>query len=237
MEHSNTNKPTTKQQICGSNNIPLSTETIVDACVTSKTSQNQTQQSYNSRQPTPYERRNNWILTGIFVVNFIYACFAGFQWYIMKSSRQLDLRAWVGITEVTGEVIVGKPLVIVVGIKNTGRSPAKYTTSAAIVDIINSTDIPDYTKEQRILERYKEYKGTLSPNQVCKLTIKVNNGIPTNIADFLSIANGKKVLYIYGIYKYEDIFGIPHWITFCYFLNTDGKTYTTYKDHNEIDNN
>jgi len=56
----------------------------------------------------------------------VYAIFSGLQWYIMQSSMKLDQRAWLGTTaNIKGVLEVGKPIFLSVGIRNTGKTPAK----------------------------------------------------------------------------------------------------------------
>ncbi len=150
---------------------------------------------------------------------------------ITNEQFKLGQRAWIGITKIDGGPVIGKPTVIDIGLQNTGRTPAINTYSIAYADIIGLNDTPDFSKEMA------RKGGPVVPNQVCRLMPKANNGTPLDVIDLMKLRDGTKRLFIHGIFKYDDIFGYHHWITFCYFINSDMITYTTYKEHNEIDNN
>lgn len=59
---------------------------------------------------------------------------------------------------------------------------------------------------------------------------------PYSKADIDDLASGKKVLYMFGLITYEDIFNQSHWTKFCMYLSTDLSTFTGCPQYNETDN-
>ena len=58
---------------------------------------------------------------------------------------------------------------------------------------------------------------------------------PFSKADIDDLANGKKVLYMFGFITYEDIFNQSHWTKFCMYLSADLATFTGCSKYNETD--
>jgi hypothetical protein len=59
---------------------------------------------------------------------------------------------------------------------------------------------------------------------------------PFSKADIDDLAAGKKVLYMFGLITYEDIFNQSHWTKFCMYLSADLSTFTGCSKYNETDN-
>ena len=59
---------------------------------------------------------------------------------------------------------------------------------------------------------------------------------PFSKADIDDLADGKKVLYMFGLITYEDIFNQSHWTKFCMYLSADLSTFTGCSKYNETDN-
>jgi len=59
---------------------------------------------------------------------------------------------------------------------------------------------------------------------------------PFSKADIDDLANGKKVLYMFGLITYDDIFNQSHWTKFCMYLSADLSTFTGCSKYNETDN-
>ena len=53
--------------------------------------------------------------------------------------------------------------------------------------------------------------------------------------DISDLASGKKILYMFGLITYEDIFKQSHWTKFCMYLSPDLTTFTGCSKYNETD--
>jgi len=58
---------------------------------------------------------------------------------------------------------------------------------------------------------------------------------PFSKADIDDLAGGKKILYMFGLITYEDIFNQSHWTKFCMYLSADLSTFTGCSKYNETD--
>jgi len=231
MEHSDPDKPSTKQQIPDANKN--SHREIINTDVGKMIGQEQKQQSKNDRHTT-YERTNNRILAGILVVTFVYAVFSGLQWNIMRSSMQLDQRAWVNFDRAeVKQFKIGEQSIVSIIFKNYGKTPAKIVAVNPVIEVIAQETSPNFAKENYAI---KTTPAILAPQQTMAIYLK-DKSILSDY-NFKNITTGKDLIYIHGIIKYVDIIGNHHWTTYCMVLDyRDMKTWSPYKDHNDTDDN
>lgn len=201
----------------------------------------------SEKSKVPKNEHKNWsdnIKLGLQIFGLAaliaYTTFAALQWCAMKEAVnvtatqfKLDQRAWLGFVGIMGEAEVGKPLLITVKFKNTGRTPAKNIISAAIAEPIPKTGVPNFTKEESIT---RESTAIVPPQGEFTIILSVTPKGPLDNDGFRSITSGETCVYDHGIINYNDIFNKKHWLTYCYVLSPDGKTYTIYKEHNDMDN-
>ena len=158
------------------------------------------------------------------------------------ASIKLDQRAWIGVTSVSGKPEVGKQLAITVTFQNTGKTPAKNTNIAAVVEPAHENKAPDFTLEKRVR---RESKGLVTPQgETFSTLVIVNEDSPSgelNDAALKDITEGELRIYAHGIVEYDDVFGTHHWATYCFYLNPGGKHkkgysgYSACKEHNDTD--
>ena len=156
-------------------------------------------------------------------------------------TAQLDLRAYVSPSDV--EIIeqdaqnADNPslkaiaFIFKVSIKNTGNSPARKLTAVALCGKM------PYPIPQGVAFAVTEPEnrsvitiGSGEVKRVSATAIRYNND---EIREIMQ-AGGTRI-YVWGMVKYEDVFGDPHWTKFCKFVQwTEGKAYAyNYKDYNE----
>ena len=162
---------------------------------------------------------------------------------LTDASIKLDQRAWIGVTSVSGKPEVGKQLTITVTFKNTGKTPAKNTNIAAVVEPARQNKAPDFTIENRVR---RESRGLVTPQgETFSILVIANEYSPSgelNDAALKDITEGKLRIYAHGIVEYDDVFRTHHWVTYCFYLNPSGKTgkgysgYSACKEHNDTDN-
>lgn len=175
----------------------------------------------------------------IAVFTCIYSVFAALQWCEMKRSVDItdnsfrgDQRAWIGITSINGMAEIGKPLNVTIGFKNTGRTPAKNIDSAAVQEPVPPNGVPNFTLEDSVI---RQSKPIIPPQGEFIVPLNTSTNKPLDDKAFKAITSKEIIVYIHGILKYDDIFDRHHWITYCFYLTPDGKSYDAYKEHNDMD--
>ena len=229
MKHSKPDKNEAHQQVTDTKGISIDINHIPEAETKTKIAHNNENCPHNSGKITRYERSNLIILIGLLIVTTIYALFSGLQWYIMNTSMKLDQRAWVGVITIDGKFEINM-VQVNIKIKNTGKTPAKNVTIESIPQVIDTNIVtPNFANYKNIIDE----RHVVFPQQEI---ICVRGLIPSKEI-FDDVKNGGKRLYIHGIIHYDDIFGIHHWATFCYYYIPGEKDYTNYKEHNDTDDN
>lgn len=154
---------------------------------------------------------------------------------------RLDQRAWLGIVAIKPVPKVpeiGKPIEAIVEIRNSGKTPARKIVVGVIGQPVKAGDNPTFSYEPSKNLSF----GTLFPNSSVTLPLNMSKEPDTGTVFPLSqetldaIAKGQLAIYVHGRADYEDIFGVPHWTTFCGKLNAtfDGH-YGACQDHNDTD--
>lgn len=235
IKHSNSNQHPTNQSTENSNN-GLFQDNKTPKTQTSKiNSANRTYHSndkVNLRAMTYYETFNIFMMILIFIVTAIYAVFAGLQWRIIQTSMRIDQRAWIAFNGINIEFKVGKPVVVIVNFINTGKTPAINLNYITTFEPLDTDTSPDFSKENNIIT---EYKGLATPRQEFQIVVKPPENILLTDIGYTNVISGTQRLYIHGRIRYTDIFGYPHWITYCYYLDRDLKRWHAHKEHNDID--
>jgi hypothetical protein len=186
-----------------------------------------------------------------------YAVITWNQWRDANRSSRIEQRAWVIPYRICAEPPGGfnttdvcptpagpeSRVVILVMIKNYGKTPA-LSVSALRVESIVSSDVPidvsqiaSYFNAPEKDTRYMAHM--MAPEQ----TMNVNNGDhPVSPEDAAAIfgAVRSKILVAHGTVWYSDIFGVKHWTQYC-FLSTQSMASwmpcpATF-NHNQIDGN
>src|SRR5215472_9644037 len=86
--------------------------------------------------------------------------------HLAQEAMRLEQRAWVFVTETrVSELQTGKPLSIIVGFKNTGRTPAKNVQIATAIDFLPQGQAPEPNLEKT------QSRGIIPPNGTLFVTI------------------------------------------------------------------
>jgi hypothetical protein len=178
---------------------------------------------------------------GIVIITFYYTYYAGQQVQetrkaiaLSDDSIKLDQRAWMGVAYVVGKPEVGKPLIVKVVFKNTGKTPAKNVTIAATAEpIYQKKGRPDFAHEKSIP---RISRGLVAPQaEVFSILSDPKSG-NINEAVLKAIKAAEVRICIHGVLDYDDIFTQHHWVTFCYCLGTNAENYDAYEEYNNTDN-
>jgi len=129
---------------------------------------------------------------------------------IQRSQIDLDERAWVTVDKV--EALPGSTNIFLITIKNTGKTPAINTVLWRSIILTNKDAVftcplnPTNMPPKFII---------LGPDST---STGDTSSMPVSNADWRHVyyTNPTDHLYLYGIIKYDDIFGRHHWTRFCF---------------------
>jgi hypothetical protein len=200
----------------------------------------------NSGHPWLWNRTEDWIKRGSSFTDWCIAAFTlvltvtGLYQYVVIN-RQLDAmrkdqRAWVEFqalpdkpgSEISSvHVDAGKPMTYPLGIKNTGKTPARNMVAKVYLDIIDAGQEPPLDRvEKDAYQRGIITAGILFPDGDVKQPIirPTPDGKPrfTTDNEVNAMRDGKAYIAIYGIITYDDMFGVHHWTKFCKWQAADG---------------
>jgi hypothetical protein len=147
----------------------------------------------------------------------------------------LDQRAWIAAMQVAGKPELDKPLEIIVTVKNTGKTFAKEFTNIAISEPVPRGKRPDFAKGGK----QRDSVSVIAPNGEYLMRLYPIKGSPTeklNQFDFDALTSGDITLFVHGRLIYNDIFGCPHWTTFCTKM-TRSFLWESCSVHNDADDN
>lgn len=160
-----------------------------------------------------------------------------------KSIMRIDQRAWIGldyIDAVPNNPEVGKTFGAKGAIKNTGKTPARNLVIYSIIEPVDAGKRPNFSYEGIP----KIIGGFLPPNGRAFLPVNVlvDLTLPERPPAIftqkqMDLFQGEKFgIYAHGRIEYEDIFGNPHWITYCsYIPNPLIGGFAFCAEHNETD--
>lgn len=142
--------------------------------------------------------------------------------HLAQEAMRLERRAWLFVTETrVGELQAGKPLSIIIGFKNTGRTPARNVQIATCIDALPKGQVPEPNLEKT------QSRGIIPPNGTLFVTIGAGRKNAEGVTEsgLQAILAGELVVWVYGTVTYEDIFETRQATMFCYMLQPDGKTF------------
>jgi hypothetical protein len=172
-------------------------------------------------------RRKVWTVGATVVMAgamIVYTVYAQRQWRVMDTSLRLDHRAWLSPSSVPNIPLEdGKPLVQLVILTNTGRTPAKKVAGRIVTVLVGRSEVPhfDYTHGVQFPA------GIMFPNQPMPVSsLLIPRGVPQGVIPqpiLMSglmrqqIGAGQAFILTYGNITYDDVFGEHHWLHFCVF--------------------
>lgn len=144
-----------------------------------------------------------------------------------QQQMRLDERAWVVFRYAGPKPELNKPWELMVHFTNTGKTPAKHVRLRCTAE---------WSKDETSLKWYRQDFGEpflLSPNddQLCQL--HPFNPPEAIQADLDAIRDARMTLFVHGAVTYRDVFGSPHWLTFCRRMSTDAELWVNCKSGND----
>jgi hypothetical protein len=177
----------------------------------------------------PSNPTDPWVI-GSVLISGVVALIAVIGLWLTRKQLRIDQRAWVGVHSIKGELEIGQTYVIVIELKNTGKTPAKNlkvietSRSLARDERIRFTYDPDDTEPTAAL---------LMPTGVQRIRKIVLEGREVTPAVAHSIATGEYKYVVYGTLTYSDVFGEKHWLRYYSWLAPDGGGYPIGPEHND----
>ncbi len=142
---------------------------------------------------------------------------------IAKDTMRLDQRAWIGVAFGQRPMVKGAPLIVPIKLTNTGKTPAINVHGAIIINLLRENEEPDFEFKnghpgylidiQTIIPNLPQETGFPAVAKYAP-EARVNPILVTDAVN-KGIQSGKLYIAIHGEIRYEDIFGISHWIRFC----------------------
>jgi uncharacterized repeat protein (TIGR01451 family) len=139
---------------------------------------------------------------------------------------------------------VGQPMTYPLGIKNTGKTPARNMIAKIFLDIIDSDQEPPLSRvADATYERGIITAGILFPDSDIKQPIirptQDGKARLTTDSEVKALQEGKAYIAIYGIITYDDVFGVHHWTKFCKWQGVPNSTYHASQctAYNSVDGN
>jgi hypothetical protein len=140
-----------------------------------------------------------------------------------------EQRAWVGTAYFNGFPELNEVLRTKVGIKNTGRTPARNVIAYQVFDPLSIGQKLTFTNEKKATP---ERMATINPEVVDESMMDQIYGKKVDQPHLDSFS--KYDVYVHGKITYLDIFGVSHWTTYCVqMLLTPPKTYKFCDEHND----
>jgi hypothetical protein len=136
---------------------------------------------------------------------------------LVRDNARLEQRAWVAPIDAKGRPEAGKPYIVTVTFKNSGRTFAKNVQLVTVIQIGPSnaivTDFDTLERSTKVVS-----SGLLAPDGICR-------GVPQTATisqeDINGLISGAVKAWVHGRMTYDDIFGNSHWVKFAYRVMPD----------------
>lgn len=159
----------------------------------------------------------------------VYAGITYRQWRDAARNFRTDERAWIKIrfpVDASGNAIYpelaqGKPIAIVFSLSNTGKTPSKPVRVEASAVILNA-DVPVPIEQlddpNQVFGADTQFGGLFpNDNTAPSVVYRQNRGqaLPMTQLEIDTLRRGDQYVAVYGIIRYDDVFGHSHWTKFC----------------------
>jgi hypothetical protein len=166
----------------------------------------------------------------------------------VRTQMRQDERAWIDVHYEIGQFVENKPLTMYVTISDTGKTPAEHIDGRFFVEKVMAGQNPRFGTVGTIFG-----SGILFPSEPMRdvplqsaitntRTLKVTpiRMTSTDASDYLS---GKALMVLHGEIRYDDVFGVHHWLRVCLYQSKDLTSLATHRtvvycsNYNDIDQN
>jgi hypothetical protein len=128
--------------------------------------------------------------------------------------------------------------------KNSGRTPARNFIAAQIAEPIVRERQPNFSHELHTTPGIIGRAGIIPPNGTGSRSTPVTTRGAGDVRvealikpeGMKNIIDGKIQIYVHGLVSYDDIFGHPHWLTYCYYwIDPNFSGFGACDEHNDTD--
>ena len=196
----------------------------------------QTEKRDTTRVQRSYYRPESWTSVGTVVLGAAVALIYLLQLIAMNTSISLsrkaserESRAWISIHQNgTLQAVVDRIISVPLRINNIGKTPAKDTVAAVVVEIIPKEQSPTLDQNM-ILPRYRSEIGDRFPGDYQDFDVvaqktkgQVEKGGDTEERyltkpEYDGLMAGKTYIAVHGRVAYSDVFKVRHWTGFCFY--------------------
>ena len=165
-----------------------------------------------------------------------------------------EQRAWIAITATGYTLALNKPLTVSIRIQNLGKTPARHFDGHIIVELLFGGKMPKFTYHKHRPGKPIRIGGGINipvclPNFQADAEATWGTALPHGQTAFPvltqefanQIGSGQARLFAHGMGNYDDLFGVHHWIRFCFVLEpgmgTNNASMKNCDQNNEIDDN
>ncbi len=150
-------------------------------------------------------------------------------------SSRTDQRAWIDlIISAPPAFQADQPFSTNAQVKNLGKTPAKNIQMGDAFEGLSAQTTYSFDHAKLTMTRM----GMLPPQGPALRPVEITPGKPHEILGqgrFDAISRGSIVLFYWGLVTYDDVFGIHHWLKFCYIYNVPHSQFDLCAIHNDID--
>lgn len=160
-----------------------------------------------------------------------------------RRALELEQRAWIGVKDVSGEPVAGKPMLATVTVHNSGSTPAREITVQYFAVLGVGKEYPPTPTFNPSADRNTERRSVaVAPPGMSFSVIAPVRGIGPdegvvimNESLVTAIAQDQFRIYVYGRVMYKDVFDSAHWLDFCYLYVGSQRGYAQCREHNDFD--
>jgi hypothetical protein len=150
---------------------------------------------------------------------------------LARDHAHLDQRAWVATTGIHGKPEPDRPYILIIGVKNSGKTFAKKVTIRCHMRAVPKGKEPNFNE----IPTMEPQSVALLPPNGEYASVSGDTKLSPELID--KIKAGDVVVFAFGEITYIDIFKCLHWTKFCSILDPVNWSYTVYKTHNDADEN
>jgi hypothetical protein len=174
---------------------------------------------------------------------------------VQRQMRQ-DQRPWIQLSLIPGDKITyteNSPLTAHLRITNTGKTAARHVAMFILLEYVKNGSEPTLPKltDKKVRQYNVMVAGILFPNtpqdiqisgvstKISTLKEKRSEPPPLTRSEHDDLASGKAYIGIDGFVRYDDVFNVKHWTTFCNWIAAKNGNYSASEcaRYNNVDNN
>lgn len=151
-----------------------------------------------------------------------------------------DQRAWMGVTKAEITQYYPSPFRAIVEFTNSGKTPA-INIEHTITTTLYFSHLPEPTPQDEAIAKSSFVKeGAVPPQGTRSFSLNESDPGEATVNKLLSLTHGlleakSSFLYLFGELRYDDVYGRPHYTTFCVWMyDVTNHTLGACEKHNDM---